>query len=227
MTGKVNIVFPIAGLAGSGTIPPGNVTVGSPVTLQVMFDPNAYSKVGFLNNPGEQVYSGPVTFLLKAGSISEHGSTNAVINIADNGRWLGQNPPFDYFQMSFGSVASLFDFGTPSSSGTVDFTLTDSTATAFNSFAIPPKLAAPHFSTMSINLDSVGYPVSGPPLGVIAQVGVDSLGDRLAVPEPAAWVMIVIGFGALGAALRNRRNPHSRRSKSGLTETDSGRTRPA
>lgn len=41
-------------------------------------------------------------------------------------------------------------------------------------------------------------------LGVAAQLGVDNI-EAIPVPEPATWAMMILGFGAVGLALRRRR----------------------
>lgn len=39
---------------------------------------------------------------------------------------------------------------------------------------------------------------------VVAQLGVDNISARAAIPEPATWAMLLLGFGAAGLALRAR-----------------------
>ena len=36
--------------------------------------------------------------------------------------------------------------------------------------------------------------------------GVDNVGVAAAVPEPATWAMMMLGFGALGGLVRSRRS---------------------
>lgn len=48
-------------------------------------------------------------------------------------------------------------------------------------------------------------PIPGAPgSGVAAQLGVDNI-EALAVPEPATWAMMILGFGAVGLAIRRGR----------------------
>ena len=206
LSGNIGVVFPIAGLAGSATLPPGDVKVGDAVTLTVTFDPKNFYAVGLLANPGEQIYSGNADYSIMAGGTSYKGSVSAGINIANDAGW-GAPGQFDYFQMTLGTGRSQFNFGTPSSGGEIDFTLTDYSQKAFSSYAIPDHLSASEFQSMYINMDSFGLPSSGPTLGVIAQVGVDNLiqTGASAAPEPATWLLMILGVGGMGAALRTRR----------------------
>lgn len=40
---------------------------------------------------------------------------------------------------------------------------------------------------------------------VTAQLGVDNIQAQAAIPEPGTWAMMIIGFGAVGLAMRRRR----------------------
>jgi hypothetical protein len=60
-------------------------------------------------------------------------------------------------------------------------------------------------NALSFNVDNVGYPQNGQP--ITFRVGSAGLTSEAAgsVPEPAAWILMILGFGAAGAALRRRR----------------------
>lgn len=62
---------------------------------------------------------------------------------------------------------------------------------------------------------TVGFPVNDPNAPASAYVWDNAQGDRYtnyafrldnAVPEPATWAMMLIGFGAVGAAMRRRKS---------------------
>jgi hypothetical protein len=47
----------------------------------------------------------------------------------------------------------------------------------------------------------------------IAFPGGEIRGFLTAVPEPATWAMLVLGFGGIGAAMRRRRSSHAKRGR--------------
>jgi hypothetical protein len=55
--------------------------------------------------------------------------------------------------------------------------------------------------TETLNFLSIGTPTGLPPMALLDGVSVT------AVPEPAAWAMMLLGFGGIGAAVRYRRRP--------------------
>ncbi len=57
-------------------------------------------------------------------------------------------------------------------------------------------------STYKVNLTVNGLAGGAKSLDVVAQLG---NGFSTAIPEPATWAMMLIGFGGLGAAMRRRR----------------------
>jgi hypothetical protein len=44
---------------------------------------------------------------------------------------------------------------------------------------------------------------------VVAQLGVDDIRASAAIPEPATWALMIVGFGAVGATCRRRRSPRA------------------
>lgn len=52
---------------------------------------------------------------------------------------------------------------------------------------------------------SLGYSVAGGPSTGTDRLGTFSVAAVAAVPEPGTWAMMLIGFGAMGVALRRRR----------------------
>jgi hypothetical protein len=97
---------------------------------------------------------------------------------------------------SAGATAIGFSYGSNVPAG--DATLTLSTG---DSFTITPSTTASFIgftSTSPITSVSVDYPNSF----AFDLISVSSLS---AVPEPASWAMMLVGFGGLGAAMRSRR----------------------
>ncbi len=60
-------------------------------------------------------------------------------------------------------------------------------------------------NALSFMVDNVGYPQNGQPITFRVGTGAESPRLAGAVPEPAAWTLMILGFGAAGAALRRRR----------------------
>ena len=88
-------------------------------------------------------------------------------------------------------------FGTPS----VDFYL--HSCTSQGAFVPCPFLG--NGQTLTTGISSYGTP-----LGTLAITFVDKDGlgrDSTGVPEPAAWALMIAGFGLAGTALRRRRGP--------------------
>jgi hypothetical protein len=70
----------------------------------------------------------------------------------------------------------------------------DPTNTAFSSAALPDSLERDWFETAYVDISTPTGGYFGP---------IDTL-TSTSVPEPATWLMMILGFGAVGAALRHR-----------------------
>jgi hypothetical protein len=60
-------------------------------------------------------------------------------------------------------------------------------------------------NALSFNVDNVGYPQNGHPITFRVGSGGETSGAAGAIPEPAAWTLMILGFGGAGAMLRRRR----------------------
>ncbi len=80
-----------------------------------------------------------------------------------------------------------------------------STSGSLASYAIPPTTAGFTFDsfTNDFTVDTLATPatVDG------GYFFYDLVSTAVAVPEPAAWALMLVGFGGLGAVLRSRRRP--------------------
>lgn len=67
------------------------------------------------------------------------------------------------------------------------------------------------FLSGGVNIGGFNYTVTNSPLGVnppSSNLGVTTIQGRVtAVPEPATWAMMLLGFGGIGFAMRRRRQP--------------------
>ena len=156
----------------------GTLTFGSPGGTNY-FDPaQGYVPAGFGNTGGTTVAIGAgVEFGFNDGANLDTADFTAnSLTISD--QTFSSASPF--FMTFFSSLSGFFDnaaFVTNGFSGTLS--VTGNTLT----------FAAPQF-------DSVGTRTS-----IISFAG----GNPGAVPEPATWAMMLMGFGAMGVALRRRR----------------------
>jgi hypothetical protein len=129
------------------------------------------------------ILSGNDTYLLQSGNI-----------------FLTNHDAFDWIEVSFGGVsAATVDFVvTLAGGGTESFigTIIDHTASGENKFAF----------TTDVGITNLFYSFNGGTGTDIRQVRIIPAEGPNAVPEPATWAMMLLGFGAMGfAARRNRR----------------------
>jgi hypothetical protein len=129
------------------------------------------------------ILSGNDTYLLQSGNI-----------------FLTNNDAFNWIEVSFGGVsAATVDFiVTLAGGGTESFvgTILDHTASGENKFAF----------TTDVGITNLFYSFNDGTATNIRQVRIIPAEGPNAVPEPATWAMMLLGFGAVGfAARRNRR----------------------
>lgn len=93
----------------------------------------------------------------------------------------------EQLQVSFGDQTQLTDILAVPSGGFSGWKSVTMNFTATNAI-------------QTLNFLSLGTPTGLPPIAVLDGVSLSS-----AVPEPSAWLLMVAGFGGLGATLRHRR----------------------
>jgi hypothetical protein len=141
---------------------------------------------------------------------------------------LATNNPNDNLNLSslnFGLTSGTFnnlEFNlTGASSGaTALFTITDNEGQVFtfgSGGLNDPLLALGNgenfFGFQGINgesISNVSVAFSGGGVVDVRQIRLDTLSSVTAVPEPATWAMMLLGFGAVGYSMRRRRLTYSR-----------------
>src|SRR5205814_9167517 len=92
--------------------------------------------------------------------------------------------------------------------GTVDFFLTDNNGTVWDFLNLAMGSGDTHFGFEAINgqtITNLHFSSDSPPgtISLIKQVRIDPAPG--AVPEPATWGLMLLGFGGIGMALRRSR----------------------
>jgi hypothetical protein len=78
----------------------------------------------------------------------------------------------------------------------------DDQATVFSNFQSPTPFSAASGFVAGLNTLTFTVTDTGPPSALLVS---DLTGTASAVPEPASWAMMLVGFGGLGVAMRTRR----------------------
>ena len=113
--------------------------------------------------------------------------------------------------LSGGSAIDYIEFGlTSGATGTVDFIITgsDGTTNFFNQVIGNGDTFFAFNTTGLSTITNVFYRADSTPgsFSLLKQVRIDIANGRGgAVPEPATWAMMLVGFGAAGYSLRRRR----------------------
>jgi len=132
----------------------------------------------------------------------------------------GTNNPNDTFGITAFNAAladsGLFDWIELSltGTGTVSFSLLDDAGTMFTSdamgnFVFDLVNGQNKFAFQAVNGQSIAglsFTVAGGTVDTVSQVRINPAA-AVAVPEPATWAMMLLGFSAIGFAMRRKRRP--------------------
>ena len=130
----------------------------------------------------------------------------------------GTSNPNDTFDLTAFNLALENDLGfnwielSLVGTGTVSFSLLDDSGTTFTSdangdFIFDLTNGQNRFAFQAVNGQSIAglsFDVANGGVGSVRQV---RIGQATAVPEPATWGMMLVGFGAIGFAMRRKRRP--------------------
>ena len=130
----------------------------------------------------------------------------------------GTSNPNDTFDLTAFNLALENDLGfnwielSLVGTGTVSFSLLDDSGTTFTSdangdFIFDLTSGQNRFAFQAINgqlIAGLSFDVANGGVSSVRQIRID---QATAVPEPATWGMMLVGFGAIGFAMRRRRRP--------------------
>ena len=124
---------------------------------------------------------------------------NDTFNITSFAIALENNALFDWIELSLAGT------------GTVSFSLLDDSGTLFTSdptgaFTYALTNGQNKFAFQAVNGQSIAglsFTVTGGGVETVKQVRIGP--SNVAVPEPATWAMMLLGFGAIGYSMRRRR----------------------
>jgi PEP-CTERM motif len=116
---------------------------------------------------------------------------------------LAGNNPFDWIELSL------------TGHGTVSFSLLDTLGNVFTSdgsglFTYVLGRGENQFAFQGINgqsIASLSFSIAGGDVENVKQVRITPAAAAAAVPEPATWAMMLVGFGIAGYSMRRRRRP--------------------
>lgn len=129
------------------------------------------------------------------------GSPNDVYDMLAGDIFLTGHAGIDYLEFAL----------TSNLAGTLNFFLTDgltNTVTAFNNIAIGNGDTHYAFDTTGLSsITNLHFSVNAPPGGItlLKQVRLDESVSS-PVPEPAAWMLMLLGFAGIGFAMRKQRH---------------------
>jgi len=173
---------------GLGVAAPYGEVVVNDAGGTLAFTVTLFDGLKFRNTPDSNHYS----FAFNLGGLSA-----TVSNITDNGTgtftFVGgpvNESPFGTFQLAVDCTSGCITGYNANSPSVLGFKVAGANALTVNSL------------TKNSNGDYFSADVTNTH-GVTGNIGANSL--KGAVPEPASWAMMLVGFGGLGAALRHRR----------------------
>ena len=170
-----------------------------------------------------QVFTAPIDGKLKSFSLALNGGVGALFGGV--GTWNG-TPTFD---LTFGSPVTLFTSAITPSTSAQTFTFNPNVAVTageryvayLSTYGVPGANGTTTMPTTTNVAPGIDYfvfnntsnPVGNESWNYFEFAGFDSTNAQFSatfeavppVPEPATWVMMIVGFGLAGAALRRQR----------------------
>ncbi len=128
----------------------------------------------------------------------ENPNSDAVLILARSDNTLFDLISLNYhgWNNNFGTLLTLKGLKADNSIVTANLVVTAFHSAPYHFTALPGSFAG---------LQSVTFEVAGGASGSVSQLDNISVNQSVAVPEPATWAMMIMGFGAAGSVLRRRR----------------------
>jgi hypothetical protein len=150
-------------------------------------------------------------------TIGATGTTSGTISVGNVDSPVPNRLTFDTIGASAGTVTSFFDFSESfPSTGVFALTTTDGTLTLAQlltnggSTLVAQVTGTGNALTLNTGLLTAGqtyrFTYTGN-LAVAGNISGNATFTAAAVPEPATWAMMLVGFGGIGFAMRRRRRP--------------------
>lgn len=187
--------------SGQGTLVHGTGTLQEGLTVTGNLGPGGPTIVNFTGDT-----TGPNDFLriqqgqgqadVTGAEITLGGPANDLYNMLSGNIFLTGGLAIDYIEFAL----------TSGTAGTINFTITgsDGTTTFLNQLIGEGNTFFAFNTTGASTITNVMFSAVSPlEITLLKQVRIDT--TVAAVPEPATWVMMLIGFGAMGYSVRRRR----------------------
>ncbi len=214
-TGTIGSIIAIQN-SQSVPVPAGTLRVGDPFTLNATFDLAAAQLTStFDADPTINIYSLPGTFIsLTIGTwtttFQPTFDFNSSVQLWDDRVVVSpvDAQSFDFFRFHPPAAEVPFDLGPGELGYSIDQNNFDFTATTRTNDLITQMVPLSSFGSHSF---SVGFLNASSGLFVQAEGRVDRaelLDD--AVPEPSTWMLMLVGFGVVGAAMRRKQRTQVR-----------------
>jgi hypothetical protein len=193
-------IINVSASASQGTLThnAGNQQTGALVTGDLGSNgPNIVNFTADTTGPGDELFL--------AGGNGQATIEGAEIGPKENGLlYSGDIFLTDHAAMTWIELALTGTLG----GGTVDFFLTDGNGTVWNFPDLAMGQGDTHFGFQAINgqvITNLHFSADSPPgtISLIKQVRIQA--GPGAVPEPATWGLMLLGFGGIGMALRRSR----------------------
>ena len=162
-------------------------------------------------NTGTRIINFTGTSVGGSSTITANGgqaSIEGAFNLATNSPSDTLNLQTLSFRLADGGTFNNLEFNlAAAAASTVSFSFVDNMGDVFNFANVALGNGSNFFGFVGINgqsIRSASLTFSAGGVGSVQQIRLDAVALSSAVPEPATWAMMLIGFGAVGHSMRKR-----------------------